>query len=69
MSDSRMRSAREQFDEIDTDGNGWISPVELKMYLQQNPRVSDANAEATVRYTDENSDGMISFEEFSAIIR
>ncbi|MDH6704145.1 MULTISPECIES: EF-hand domain-containing protein [unclassified Kitasatospora] len=66
---SSMRSAREQFDEIDTDHNGYISPDELKTYLMQNPKVSEANAKATIQYADENSDGRISFEEFSDLIR
>ncbi|GAA0675454.1 hypothetical protein GCM10010193_30570 [Kitasatospora atroaurantiaca] len=67
-----MRSNAEiqsQFDEIDTDGDGYITADELKMYLQQNPKVSDANAAATFKYADENSDGQISFEEFAELIR
>lgn len=62
-------SKKSQFDEIDTDGDGYISAAELKAHLQQNPKVSDANAEALFRFADDNSDGRISFEEFAAVVR
>ncbi|MEU9046504.1 MULTISPECIES: EF-hand domain-containing protein [unclassified Kitasatospora] len=58
-----------QFDEIDTDGDGFISAMELKTHLQKNPKVSEANAEALFKIADENDDEQISFEEFAAVIR
>lgn len=62
-------SKRAQFEEIDTDGDGFITADELKIYLQQNPKVSDANAAATFNFADDNGDQQISFEEFAAFIK
>ncbi|MFI6446314.1 EF-hand domain-containing protein [Kitasatospora sp. NPDC050543] len=62
-------SKRAQFEEIDTDGDGFITADELKIYLQQNPKVSDANAAATFNFADDNGDQQISFEEFTAFIK
>ncbi|MER7753997.1 EF-hand domain-containing protein [Kitasatospora sp. NPDC097643] len=60
---------KRQFDEIDTDGNGTISLEELKDYLQKDPKVTDENAAAIIRYADENSDGQIDLDEFAELIR
>ncbi|MFD4660227.1 EF-hand domain-containing protein [Kitasatospora sp. NPDC058444] len=62
-------SKKSQFDEIDTDGDGYISAAELKAHLQENPKVSDANAEALFKFADDNGDGQITFEEFAAVVR
>jgi Ca2+-binding EF-hand superfamily protein len=62
-------SARRQFDEIDTDHDGYIATDEFKAFLQKNPKVSDANARAAFDFADENGDEQISFEEFSRFIR
>ncbi|MFJ6777493.1 EF-hand domain-containing protein [Kitasatospora sp. NPDC091257] len=66
---SSADNKKSQFDEIDTDGDGYISAAELKAHLQENPKVSDANAEALFKFADDNSDGQISFEEFAAVVR
>ncbi|GAA2231744.1 MULTISPECIES: EF-hand domain-containing protein [Kitasatospora] len=66
---SSKDSLRRQFDEIDTDHDGYIAADEFKAYLQKNPKVSDANARAALDYADENSDEQISFEEFSKFVR
>ncbi|MFI9360559.1 EF-hand domain-containing protein [Kitasatospora sp. NPDC053057] len=62
-------STRAQFDAIDTDGDGFISAGELKTFLQENPKVSDANAKQAFDFADENSDNQISYEEFAKFVR
>ncbi|MGW3073722.1 MULTISPECIES: EF-hand domain-containing protein [unclassified Kitasatospora] len=57
------------FDQIDTDGDGFISAAELKAHVQQDPKVSDANAEAIFKWADDNSDGQISFKEYAEFVR
>lgn len=61
--------ARRQFNEIDTDGDGFITAEELKSYLQENPMVSDANVAQTFAMADRDSDDEISFDEFQQFIR
>ncbi|KQV18706.1 hypothetical protein ASE03_19680 [Kitasatospora sp. Root187] len=61
--------ARRQFNEIDTDGDGFITASELKSYLQKIPAVSDANAAQTFAFADADNDQEISYEEFKDFIR
>jgi Ca2+-binding EF-hand superfamily protein len=61
--------ARRQFNEIDTDGDGFITASELKSYLQENPSVSDANAAQTFTFADTDNDQEITYDEFKDFIR
>ncbi|WP_433715111.1 EF-hand domain-containing protein [Nocardia sp. CA-084685] len=61
-----QRTKRDQFDEIDIDGDGVITVDELKMHLQSDPKITAAEASRIVDFADANSDGALSFEEFEA---
>ncbi|GAA1151515.1 Ca2+-binding EF-hand superfamily protein [Kitasatospora gansuensis] len=61
--------ARRQSNEIDADGDGFITASELKSHLQENPAVSDANAAQTFAFADADNDQEISYDEFRDFIR
>ncbi|MFD0266687.1 EF-hand domain-containing protein [Streptomyces sp. NPDC127106] len=61
---------RAAFDEIDTDGDGFITADEFKASLQAtSTKVSDENVEVIVRMADENGDKKITFDEYAKFAR
>ncbi len=66
---SDIASKRRDFDEIDTDNDGFVSAAELAAALQNNPRVSDDNIAAIVRIADDDGDRRIDFEEYAELVR
>ncbi|TJZ54392.1 EF-hand domain-containing protein [Streptomyces piniterrae] len=61
---------RAAFNEIDTDGDGFITADEFKASLQTDSgKVSDKNAEMIVRMADENGDQKINFDEYTKFAR
>ncbi|MBE8478454.1 EF-hand domain-containing protein [Streptomyces justiciae] len=66
---SDIASKRRDFDEIDTDGDGFVTAVELAASLQVNPKVSDDNIAAVVEIADEDGDRRIDFDEYAALVR
>ncbi|MFK0229884.1 EF-hand domain-containing protein [Streptomyces sp. NPDC090303] len=64
-----VRPARKQFDEIDTNHDGYISFEELKDYLELNPHVTDDNVSEILALADENGDGRIDLKEFRHLVR
>ena len=55
------------FDEVDSDGSGFITVNEVKDLIRKSGHggdVSDSEIEALVKACDDNGDGKISFEEF-----
>ncbi|MER7578172.1 EF-hand domain-containing protein [Streptomyces sp. NPDC126514] len=58
------------FDEIDTDGDGYITAGELAAALTKgSKKVSGANVEAVVKIADEDGDKKINFEEYEKLVR
>ncbi|MFD7625510.1 EF-hand domain-containing protein [Streptomyces sp. NPDC059851] len=61
---------RAAFNNIDTDGDGFITADEFKASLQRtNTNVSDENIEVIVRMADENGDKKIDFDEYTKLVR
>ena len=58
------KTARMQFDEMDTDVDGFVTLAELKQALINNPKVTDEHVSKVMTFFDENLDRMISFTEF-----
>ncbi|MFD7707802.1 EF-hand domain-containing protein [Streptomyces sp. NPDC059785] len=60
--------ARTQFQRIDTDGDGFITPAEFKTALAQGGdwNVTESVAEALIASRDLNGDKLLSFDEFWA---
>ncbi|MQY08731.1 EF-hand domain-containing protein [Actinomadura macrotermitis] len=61
---------RATFEMLDTDGDGYISPAELKNLMRAfGQEVSDTRAVEIVVQADRNRDGKISLEEFAALMQ
>ena len=55
---------RQDFDEIDVDGDGYITASELlRASVENNPKISDDNVAAIVQMADGDEDNKISYEE------
>jgi Ca2+-binding EF-hand superfamily protein len=67
MSDSDK--AREDFDAIDTDGDGYITADELKESFKDNPKVSPENVDTISRMADEDGDQKITYAEYAKFVR
>lgn len=65
MSEEKLTAAFKLFD---TDGNGTISPSELKSVLSASGQVSDDMIENILKQADENNDGEIEFDEFCKLM-
>ncbi|CAH8370977.1 unnamed protein product [Eruca vesicaria subsp. sativa] len=58
------------FDYMDANRDGRISPHELqKSFMTLGEELSDEEAEAAVRLSDTNGDGMLDFQEFAELIK
>lgn len=65
MSEDKLTAAFKIFDK---DGNGTISPAELKEVLSATGQISDEAIEQILKQADENNDGEIEFSEFCALM-
>ena len=65
-----IEEARKQFDRIDADGDGLITPAEFKTALAQGGdwNVTESVAEAIIKSRDLNGDKLLSFDEFWAFL-
>jgi calcium-dependent protein kinase len=61
MSEEKLTAAFKLFDK---DGNGTISPAELKEVLSATGQISDDTIEQILKQADDNQDGEIEFNEF-----
>jgi Ca2+-binding EF-hand superfamily protein len=61
-----IEQARKEFQRIDTDGDGFITPAEFKAALAQGGdwNVTESVAEAVIGERDLNGDKLLSFDEF-----
>ncbi|MFJ7495099.1 EF-hand domain-containing protein [Streptomyces sp. NPDC097727] len=64
----RRQSRRRDFDEIDTDKDGFVTAAERAVSLQTDPKVSDDNTAAIVKIADDG-DRRIDFEEYAELVR
>lgn len=65
MSEEKLTAAFKLFD---TDGNGTISPDELKNVLSSSGQISDEAIDEILNQADENNDGEIEFDEFCKLM-
>jgi Ca2+-binding EF-hand superfamily protein len=65
-----IEEARKQFDRIDADGDGLITPAEFRTALAQGGdwNVTESVAEAIIKSRDLNGDKLLSFDEFWAFL-
>ncbi|MEG3631925.1 EF-hand domain-containing protein [Streptomyces poriticola] len=65
-----IEEARRQFDRIDEDGDGFITPAEFKTALAQGGdwNVTESVAEAIIASRDADGDKRMSFDEFWAYL-
>jgi Ca2+-binding EF-hand superfamily protein len=62
--------ARQDFDVIDVDGDGYITASELlKEFVKDNPKVSDDNIVAIIQMADDDGDQRISYEEYAKFVK
>jgi calcium-dependent protein kinase len=65
MSEEKLTAAFKLFD---TDGNGTISPDELKTVISSSGQISDETIDHILKQADENNDGEIEFDEFCKLM-
>ena len=65
MSEEKLTAAFKLFD---TDGNGTISPMELKSVLSSSGQISDETIDQILKQADDNNDGEIEFDEFCKLM-
>lgn len=61
--------SKEDFDAIDTDGDGFISASELMTSLGSDPKVSTDDIIAILQMADDNGDKKVSYEEYEKLVR
>ena len=67
---SSSDKTRQDFDEIDADGDGYITASELlTAMVKDNPKISDDNIFAVVTMADSDGDNKISYEEYAKFVR
>lgn len=68
--DDKNRDLEAVFAYMDANRDGRISPVELKKSFETlGEQLSDEEAEAAVRLSDTDGDGMLDFQEFAKLIK
>ncbi|MGQ0839989.1 EF-hand domain-containing protein [Actinokineospora sp.] len=67
--DERAKEVETDFNEIDTDNDGFITVAELKKSMKDDPKVSEANIDAMVKWADENTDGKLTLAEYNKLVR
>jgi Ca2+-binding EF-hand superfamily protein len=60
---------RQDFDEIDADGDGYITGSELLVASVKNPKISDDNIVAIIKMADSDGDNKMSYEEYAKFVR
>ncbi len=67
---SASDKTRQDFDEIDQDGDGYITASELlRASVKDNPKISDDNIAEIVQMADSDGDNKISYEEYARFVR
>ncbi|CAG8628485.1 24020_t:CDS:2, partial [Dentiscutata erythropus] len=61
---------REAFKVYDKDGNGYITPAELKSVMNSlGERITDEEVDAMIREADTDGDGRVNYEEFIKMMK
>ena len=61
---------RQDFDAIDTDGDGYITASELlKESVKDNPKITNDQIVAIIQMADDDGDLNISYEEYAKFVR
>lgn len=61
--------SKEDFDEIDTDGDGYITASELLTSLAGKPGVSADDMATVVQMADADGDNQVSYEEYAKFVK
>ena len=65
VTEDEVAEIKEEFKEVDVDGNGTVSPEELQKFLkEQGAKIPEGVINVTVAMLDTDGDGKINFEEF-----
>jgi len=65
----RVKKIRAAFRVFDKDGNGFISPAELRQVLiDHGERATDEKVDRWIREADIDKDGLVSYEEFVTLM-
>ena len=62
------KEARRQFQEIDTNRDGYITYDEFKADLQRNPKVTDDEVRQILRFADNNDDHKLDVNEYVKLV-
>jgi Ca2+-binding EF-hand superfamily protein len=62
-------STKDDFDAIDTDGDGVITASEMLTALGNNPNVSADDVATIVQMADEDGDSKVTYEEYAKFAR
>lgn len=67
---STSDTTRQDFDAIDSDGDGYITASELlAASVKDNPKISTDDIVAIVTMADDDGDKKISYEEYARLVR
>jgi calmodulin len=67
---SASDKTRQDFAEIDVDGDGYITASELlRASVKNNPNISDDDIASIVQMADADGDNKISYEEYARFVR
>ena len=65
LSEDEVAEIKEEFKEVDVDGNGTVSPEELQKFMkEQGEKLPEGVINVMVAMVDTDGDGKINFEEF-----
>ena len=65
LSEDEVAEIKEEFKEVDVDGNGTVSPEELQKFMkEQGEKIPEGVINVMVAMVDTDGDGKINFEEF-----
>ena len=65
LSEDEVAEIKEEFKEVDVDGNGTVSPEELQKFMkEQGEKIPEGVINVMVAIVDTDGDGKINYEEF-----
>ena len=65
LSEDEVAEIKEEFKEVDVDGNGTVSPEELQKFMkEQGEKLPEGVINVMVAMVDTDGDGKINYEEF-----
>ena len=65
VTEDEVAEIKEEFKEVDVDGNGTVSPEELQKFMkEQGEKIPEGVINVMVAIVDTDGDGKINYEEF-----